>query len=153
MKQKQDSLSAAGRARIEQQKQNALTNIQKNKEAALKQLDIEYANWDKAKTSFGYIGITFLGVLCGSIFGNDLFKLCIHHFRELRIWWRKRRIEKKRDREENKNTLEVANKDEIVLELERTYADDLEESMEKVYFKLVKSNAMNKNKTMKKIKN
>ena len=40
--------------------------------------------------------------------------------------------------------LEEAKKDEIVLELEQTYADDLEESIDKVYFKLVKANAMNR---------
>ena len=61
-------LATAGRARIEQQKQTALANIQKNKEAALKQLDIEYAYWDKIRRTIGYIGITYLTCLFGSIF-------------------------------------------------------------------------------------
>ncbi len=133
---KKASIAAAGRAHIEEQKQTALTNIQKNKDAALKQLDIQYANWDKAKTSFGYIGITFLSVLFGTIFGNDLIKLCIHYFRHLRdwyrSWWQRKRPEEK---------LEEANKDEIILEMEQNHADDLEDALEKVYFKLVRNNA------------
>jgi len=62
----------------------ALTNIQTNKTAKLKQLDKDYVNWDKAKTYFGYIGITFLSVLFGSIFANDLIKLCVYYYREFR---------------------------------------------------------------------
>ena len=46
----EDSIASVGRARIEEQKQTALINIQKNKKAALKQLYIEYVSADKAKT-------------------------------------------------------------------------------------------------------
>jgi hypothetical protein len=128
------SKAAAGRARIEEQKQTALLNIQKNKEAALKQLDIEYAYSDKAKTSFGYIGITFLTVLCGAIFGNDFIKLCIHYFNRLRDWYRKW-CPRKRHEEK----LEEENKKEIILEMDHSY--DLDDALEKVYFKLVRNNA------------
>jgi hypothetical protein len=119
-----------------------LANIQKNREEALKQLDIRYANWDKAKTSFGYIGCTCLAVLFGSIFANDIMKVFIHYFSHLRHllrrWWQRTNEPK-----ESRENLEEKN-EEIVLELEQTYADDLEESIEKVYFKLVKANGMNK---------
>jgi hypothetical protein len=141
IKQNLDSIAAAGRARIEEQKQTALANIEKNRVAALKQLDIQFASADKAKQSFGYIGITFLGVLFGSIFGNDFIKLCIYYFRHLRDLWR-RFWQRRKEAKENTEKLE-ATKNEIVLELEQTYADDLEESLEKVYFKLVKVNAEN----------
>ncbi len=127
-----------GRARIEEQKQTALTNIQKNKEAALKQLDIEYASADKAKKSFGYIGITFLTVLFGSIFLNDFIKLSIYYFDHLRDWWQ--RIQ---EIKEERQSQDKENKDEIVLELDQMYTDELEDSLEKVYFKLVKANAKN----------
>jgi len=63
-----------------------LASIQTQKEARLKKLDIEYETWDKAKSSFGYIGITFLVILFGSVFGNDLLKMCIYLFNELIIW-------------------------------------------------------------------
>jgi hypothetical protein len=95
-----------------------LANIEKNRDAALKQLDIQYASADKAKQSFGFIGITFLAVLFGSVFANDFFKLCLYYFRHLRDLWRRW--------------------------WQRRNADDLEESLEKVYFKLVKANAKNK---------
>jgi hypothetical protein len=54
-----------------------------------------------------------------------------------RRWWQRRKEAK-----ENREKLEET-KNEIVLELEQTYAKDLEESLEKVYFKLVKANAKN----------
>ncbi len=113
-------------------------NIQKNKVAALKQLDIQYANWDKAKTSFGYIGITFLSVLFGSVFGNDLIKLCIHYFNHLKNWWNR-----KQEMKEVRQSQDKENKD-IVLELDQIFGDELEDSLEKVYFKLVKANAKNR---------
>jgi uncharacterized membrane protein YcjF (UPF0283 family) len=119
------SIAAAGRARIEEQKQTALTKIQKNREAALKQLDIQYANWDKAKTSFGFIGITFLAVLFGSIFGNDLIKLIVHYFNHLRDWYR-RWCQSQRPEEKS----EEENEREIILEMDQSYADDLEDSLE-----------------------
>jgi hypothetical protein len=114
-----------------------LIDIQKTKNATLKQLDIQYANWDKAKTSFGYIGITFLAVLFGSIFLNDFIKLCIYYFRHLRDWYRRwcqSQTPEERSEEENKK--------KIVLEMEQSHDDDaLEDALEKVYFKLVRNNA------------
>ncbi len=114
-----------------------MIDIQKTKNATLKQLDIQYANWDKAKTSFGYIGITFLAVLFGSIFLNDFIKLCIYYFRHLRDWYRRwcqSQTPEERSEEENKK--------KIVLEMEQSHDDDaLEDALEKVYFKLVRNNA------------
>jgi hypothetical protein len=113
-----------------------LTNIQKNKEARLKELNIDYKSWDQAKTSFGYIGITFLGCLFGSIFLNDFIKVCIYYFSKLRYFWR--------DWRQNRNELEEVNaenkeNDEVILELDQVYADSLDESLEKFYIKLLKS--------------
>ena len=128
------------RARIEEQKQEALTNIQKNKDASLKQLDIEYANWDKAKQSFGYIGIAFLTVLFGSVFGNDLIKLFAHYFNRLRDWWRQRR-NMNDQREMERDEVE---QEQVQLELEQEYADNLEQRLEQVYLRLVQANANNR---------
>jgi hypothetical protein len=103
-------------------------------------LDIEYASADKAKQSFGYIGITFLAVLFGSIFGNDLIKLCIHYFNHLKNWW-----QRKQEIKEERQSQDKQNKDEIVLELGQMYTDELEDSLEKVYFKLLKAKNRNIN--------
>ncbi len=129
-------------ARIEEQKQTALTNIQTNKETTLKQLDIEYANWDKAKTSFGYIGITFLTVLFGTIFGNDLIKVFIHYLSHLRGWWRQRRRNINIQREQRER--EEVDQEQVQIELDQEYADNLEESLERVYLRLVQANANNR---------
>ncbi len=131
-------MAAAGRARIEEQKQTALTNIQKNRDAALKQLDIQYASADKAKQSFGYIGITFLAALFGSIFLNDLIKLCVYYFNCFRDWWRHESAIKKKSQENKKIESEVP---ELRIEMEQDYLDHLDASLEQVYFKLVKVNA------------
>jgi hypothetical protein len=134
-----DSIAIIGRARIEQQKQTALTNIQKSKNATLKQLDIEYASADKAKTSFGYIGITFLGVLFGSIFGNDFIKLCIYYFRELRQ--RRRNIIIHNN---NQRDIDEEVEHQVQIEMDRIHLDDLEARLEMVYVKLKKANAIAK---------
>ena len=130
-------MSAVGRARIDQQKQFELANIQTQKEENLKRLNIQYEKADKAKTSFGFIGITFLIVLFGSIFGNDLIKLCIYYFNGLREYRRE-----KKDKEENEKRKRVeATFGDIRLEIEKDYAYELEEDLERVYFKLVEVNA------------
>jgi len=131
---KKDLLAAAGRARIEEQKQTALTNIQKNRDAALKQLDIQYASADKAKQSFGFIGIAFLAVLFGSVFLNDLFKLIIYYYLELKSYWRRKEVE-------NKSKLEKNTSDTSDVRIEMDNLNDanqkLEEALEKVYIRLL----------------
>jgi hypothetical protein len=113
----------------------ALTNIQTNKTAKLKQLDKDYVNWDKAKKSFGYIGITFLSVLFGSIFANDFIKLCVYYYRE----FRQRR--RNNDNNNNNNQLEQIEDEQHRIQLDQMYADELEERLERVYFRLKKANA------------
>jgi uncharacterized membrane protein len=131
-------IAVAGRARIEEQKQTSLINIQAKKVVALKELNIQYAKHDQAKTSFGYIGITFLSVLFGSIFLNDFVKLCIYYFENFGECGCMN--SSRNDNQENVKE----ERDEIVLEMDKIYAEELEESLEKVYFKLVKANAKKK---------
>ena len=45
---------------------------------------------------------------------------------------------------EERQSQDEENKDETVLELDQIFTDELEESLEKVYFKLVKANANNR---------
>ncbi len=113
-----------------------MTNYQKKKEQRLKELNIDYKSWDQAKTSFGYIGITFLTCLFGSIFLNDVIKFFIYYFDKLKYLWRGWR--------QKKNELEEANtenkeNDDVILEMDQVYADNFEESLEKFYIKLLKS--------------
>jgi len=117
-----------------------LKNIQTNKQAALKTLTIQYARADKAKTSFGYIGITFLSLLFGSIFLNDLLKTCLHYFGGSRErWWEKKR--KQREEKEKEKRVSTFSPSEVTLEMDRVYLNELENDLERVYFKLVKVNA------------
>ena len=106
-----------------------MANIQKNKEAALSALNIQYANAEIAKTSFGYIGITFLAVLFGSIFLNDFIKLCIYFYRCRRNVNRENPNQINREREEH----------QAQIEMDRVYGDELEDKLERVYFRLLES--------------
>jgi len=123
-----------GRALIKEQQQAALNKIQKNKEAALTELDIKYASADKAKKSFGFIGIAFLAVLFGSVFLNDLIKLFIYYYSELKTYWR-------RKESENKSKLENNTSDTSDVRIEMDNLNDanqeLEEALEKVYIRLL----------------
>ena len=107
----------------------------------MKQLDIDYKSWDQARTSIGYIGITFVAVLFGGVFVNDFVKVCIHYFGHLRdLWRRKREAENNKEEENGKRCKER----DVILEIDQEYADELEESLEKVYIKLLKSKQKSK---------
>ena len=95
-------------------------------------LNIQYANRDKAKKSFGYIGISFLVSLFGSIFLNDFIKLCIYYLHNFREWWRKTKAQRVNETQKEHVTIKMDN---------ITYGDDLEEKLEKVFFKLVEVNS------------
>jgi hypothetical protein len=58
-----DLIAAAGRARIEEQKQTALTNIQKNKEAHLKKLT---SHGIKQKLHLAILALRFWVVYSGA---------------------------------------------------------------------------------------
>ena len=128
-----------GRARIEQQKQIELANIETKKQENIKKINIVYETRVKAAKTIGYIGVAFLVVLFGSIFLNDLIKLCIYLFNGMREWWR----EKKRH-EENQNQINSGKEEHVQLEMDHVYGDDLEEKLEKVYFRLLEVNSNQK---------
>jgi hypothetical protein len=75
-----------------------------------------------------------LASLFGSVFENDLIKLCIHYFGLLR----NRRINEE-EIGRNKQAEEENKKEEFVLDMEEIASTDLEESLELVYFKLLKA--------------
>ena len=129
-----------GRARVEKNKLSQLTNIQKNKEKALNALIIQYARADKAKTSFGYIGTIFLAVLFGSIFLNDFIKLCIYNINGWREWQRDNNNDRVRENNENDQ------REQVEIEMDRVYGNELEEKLERVYIKLLQVNSNSRKK-------
>ena len=125
-------MATVERALIKEQQKAALDKIQKNKEAALNKLNIQFATADKAKQSLSYIGITFLAVLYGSIFLNDFIKLLVYIYNELNDSW----CEKSGDK--------VKKNEHVIIQIDEEGEEKLEDNLEKVYFKLVKANAMRK---------
>ncbi len=118
-----------------------MAKIETRRIEALEKLNIKYKNWDKAAKSFGYIGISSLVFLISIIFGNDLIKLISFYFSKLRQYLKKRK----------ETTKQKEEKDEYV-KIQMEYSEKLEQDLEKVYFKLVEVNAINKIKRNKNIK-
>jgi len=124
-------LATVGRTLIQQKQQAALANIRASKKAALNHLNIKYASADKAKQSFGFIGITFLSVIFGSIILNDLIKLCAYICDEIGETWSGEKTEAKNNSVVGPEK-EIIDEEACTLEMDL----DLEEILERVYFRL-----------------
>ena len=70
------------------------------------------------------------------IFGNDLIKLISFYLNEFKLYWKRRKATTK--------VKEEPKEENVRIQLE--YSEKLEQDLEKVYFKLVKINAINKRK-------
>ena len=108
-------------------------------------LNLQYQTADKAKKTFGYIGIISLTLLVSVILLNDLAKLC----NSIYILWKENRRESqseknRRDKEENRK--EDEEDKELQIQVDRMYSEDLEIKLEKVHLKLVKAVAANNRK-------
>ena len=111
---------------------NQLATIETNRKAALVSLSIQFASADKAKTSFGYIGIISLSTLFSVIFLNDLWKLCIYiAFRVRRHFRQEKQQRRVADHAENPRQVEI--------EMERVYAEDLERKLERFHVALIRA--------------
>ena len=86
------------------------------------------------KTSFGFIGITFLSVSWGIFILNDFAKLFNECYKETRDLLKERR-------EKRKNKLRENEIEQVKIELEQDESDalDLEEKLDKIHLQLVKA--------------
>ena len=116
-----------------------MAKIETRRIEALEKLNRDYYYWDKAAKSFGYIGITSIVLLFSIIFGNDLIKLIYFYFNKFKQYWRRRRDGTRKLKEESKD-------EEENVKIQMEHSNKLEQDLEKVYFKLVKVNAINKRK-------
>ena len=113
-----------------------IAKIEENRKAAIASLNIKYASADKVKTSFGFIGITFLSSLWGLIILNDLAKLLNECYKETKDLLKERRERKEKER-----------KDQVFIELSEENeicSQDLEEKLDKFHLQLVKACATRK---------
>ena len=65
---------------------------------------------------------------------NDLVKFSIYYWNDLREWWRRR--ENIQQQNENENQLE-----QVQIEIDRVYGEELEERLERVYLRLIEVNS------------
>ena len=124
-----------GRAKLETSRLEQLANIEANRKEALAKLNIKYATADKAKTSFGYLGVLCLSLLWGSIILNDLakvFQLCFEIGKDLLN--ERRALKEKKRKEKREKEIE-----EVILEMDEEFAQDLEERLAQIHLQLVKA--------------
>ena len=128
-----------GRAKIEEKKQAEIVLINIKKNEALAKLDIQYKTADRAKKTFGFIGIFFLSLLVTVILLNDLAKL----FNSIYIFWNEKRRESQGDK--SRGDMDKDDK-ELQIEIDGIYSKDLEMKLERVHLKLVRAVAANNRK-------
>ena len=128
-----------GRAKIEEKKQAEIVLINIKKNEALAKLDIQYKTADRAKKTFGFIGIFFLSLLVTVILLNDLAKL----INSIYIFWNEKRRESQGDK--SRGDMDKDDK-ELQIEIDGIYSKDLEMKLERVHLKLVRAVAANNRK-------
>ena len=92
-------MEVEGRASIDKSRLEQIVQIELNRKEALAKLDVHFATADRVRTSFGYIGKLFLGLLWAVIILNDLVKLCYVFYGETKEFLKERRV---RNQMENK---------------------------------------------------
>jgi hypothetical protein len=126
-----EQIAVQMRAKIEKKKQAEIVVINMKKNETLAKLNVQYQTADKAKKTFGYIGIISLTLLVSMILLNDLAKLCNFIY----ILW----DEKRRESQREKSDRDKEENDELQIEVDRMYSKDLEMKLEQVHLKLVKA--------------
>ncbi len=132
---KKDQITVQGRAKIEKKKQAELFVINIKKNETMAKLNVQYQTADKAKKTFGYIGIISLTLLISVILLNDLAKLCNFIY----ILWDEKRRESQREKSERDKEENDEEDNELQIEVDRMYSKDLEMKLEQVHLKLVKA--------------
>ena len=107
-----------------------MAKIETKRKEALAQLNIKYETADKAKTSFGYIGIIFLSSIWFLIILNDLMKLFHLCYEETKS------LIKEKQQENDKN---IEEQEQVKIQLEDEYSNDLGEKLDKIHLQLVKA--------------
>jgi len=112
-----------------------LAKIETKRKEALAQLNIKYESADKAKTSFGYVGIIFLSSIWFLIIGNDLMKLFHLCYEETKSLIKEKQQENNKIKEEQVKIQLEEDENEV-------NSNDLEEKLDKIHLQLLKACAM-----------
>ena len=126
-------MAITGRALIEQSRLIQLADIEANRKAALARLNIQYAIADKAKTSFGYIGIISLCLIWSAFILNDMpsfIRLCFEIAKDLLKERREQNIIEKKEREIKQVTIQME---------EELYSQELKEKLDRIHLQLIKA--------------
>lgn len=115
---------------IEKNRLIQLANIETNRKEALAKLNLQYATADKAKTTFGYIGILFNVFIWVCIILNDLIKLVGVFYDETKNYLKEKREQKENHKRENVN---------VNIQMEIESSEQLQEKLDKFHIQLVKA--------------
>jgi cell division protein ZapA (FtsZ GTPase activity inhibitor) len=113
-----------------------LASIETKRQQALKELGMKYSTADKAKKSFAYIAIISLSILYGVILLNDLVKL----FGAINDYLTNY-FEEEDEMNELANDDELSKQDEVKIEIEQIYSEELNEKLERFHQKLIRAKA------------
>jgi len=130
-----EQLAILGRAKLETSRLEQLANIEANRKEALAKLDIKYATADKAKTTFGYIGIISLSLLWSLIILNDLAKVFQLCYKIVGDELNERLVKKEKERKEER-AKEI---EQIILEMDEASTQDLEKRLSQIHLQLIKA--------------
>jgi cell division protein FtsL len=133
-------MEVEGRASIDKSRLEQIVQIELNRKEALAKLDVHFATADRVRTSFGYIGKLFLGLLWALIILNDLVKLCYVFYGETKEFLKERRA---RNQMENK----AKEFEHVRIELEDyelKHSKEIENKLEQIHLQLVNAYAKRK---------
>ena len=128
-------MMASGVSSIQQSAQQQITQIDSEKNANLEKLNVKFAAADKAKSSFGYIGIICVSMLFGGFFLNDFLKfgyfLYKKYIANIHVSYK---IEQDRLSSAEKNKCANLNK-----KLDELYSQQLDVRLERVHWHLLQA--------------
>jgi len=128
-------MAVEGRASIDKSRLEQIVQIELNRKEALAKLDVHFATADKVRTSFGYIGKLFLGLLWALIILNDLVKLCYVFYGETRELLKERRARNQKE----KKAKEFEHVRIELEDYELKHSKEIENKLEQIHLQLVKA--------------
>ena len=121
-------------ASIVQAAQIELVKIETQKQEKLSELNVKFASSDKAKSSFGYIGIISVTMMYAFFLFNDFLKLALYICND---YMQKNRT--KADLALRQRTQANKASDQLEQQIENVYSEELETRLRRMHLRLIRA--------------
>ena len=121
-------------ASIVQTAQIELVKIETQKQEKLSELNVKFASSDKAKSSFGYIGIISVTMMYAFFLFNDFLKLFLYICND---YMKKNRT--KADLALRQRTQANKTSDHLEQQIENVYSEELETRLRRMHLRLIRA--------------